>query len=157
MVGLPLGILLTVSISLFYFFQRKSFTFIENSIVYMVITILATNVITILALNYKLINTTENPLLFPAVLLYRDGIIPLLVLSFINGFHTSLTVKGKSFYFIFTFACLYGIEALFVFLDVVAYKKWNFLYAAIVHAAYLFIGLGIAKLVLFFAKRSLKQ
>jgi hypothetical protein len=104
MIGLPLTTLLTISISLFYFFQRKSFTFIENSIVYMVITILTTNVITILSLNFKVIKTTENPLLFPAVLLYRDGIIPLLVLIFINIFHTSFPLKGKSFYFIF---CLF--------------------------------------------------
>jgi hypothetical protein len=157
MIGLPLSILLTLSISFFYFFQRKPFTFIENSIVYMIITILTTNKITILTLNFKLIKTTENPFLFPAVLLYRDVIIPLLVLIFINVFHTSFTLRLKSFYFIFIFACLNGIEALLIFLDVFEFTKWNFFYAAIVNTAYLFIGLGISKIVLFVSKRSQKQ
>jgi hypothetical protein len=157
MIGLPLTLLLTISISLFYFFQRKSLTFIENSIVYMMTTILTTNVITILSLNFKVIKTTENPFLFPAILLYRDGIIPLLVLILINVFLISFTLKGKCFYFILIFACLYGIEVLMVFLDVFEYKRWNFLYSVIVNAAYLLIGLGIAKMVLFVSKRSLKS
>jgi hypothetical protein len=120
----------------------------------MVITILATNVITILTLNFKWIQKTENPLLFPTVLLYRDIIIPLLVLVFINVFHTS---QKKSLSFIFILICLNGIEALLVFLNIFEYTKWNFFYATIVHSAYLFIGLGIAKTVLFVSKRSLKQ
>ncbi len=72
MIGLPLTLLLTILISFFCFFQRKTLTFIENSIVYMVLTILTTNIITILSLNLHLIKTTENPFLFPAVLLYRE-------------------------------------------------------------------------------------
>jgi hypothetical protein len=149
MIGLPLTILLTISISLFFFFQRKRFTFTENSIVYMAITILTTNVITILTLNLKVIKTTENPFLFPAVLLYRDVIIPLLVLSFINGFLANFTLKRKFFYFIFIFTCLNGIEALLIFQDVLKFIKWNYFNAVIVNTAYLFIGLGIAKIVLF--------
>jgi hypothetical protein len=123
----------------------------------MVITILATNVITILSLNLKLVKTTENSFLFPAVLLYRDAIIPLLVLVFINAFHTSFTLKLKTFYFIFIFTCLNGMEALLIFLNVIEYTKWNFFYSAITNTAYLLIGLGIAKIVLFVSKRSLKQ
>lgn len=157
MIGLPLTLLLTILISFFCFFQRKPFTFIENSIVYMVLTILTTNIITILSLNLHLIKATENPFLFPAVLLYRDAIIPLLILIFINFFYTGFTLKLKFFFFIFIFVCLNGMEALLVFLDVFEFTKWNFYYAAIVNAAYLFIGLGIAKIVLFVSKRSLTQ
>jgi hypothetical protein len=157
MIGLPLTMLLTLSFALFYFSQRKPLTFTENSIVYMLMTILTTNVITILSLNFRLIKTTENPLLFPAVLLYRDGIIPLLVLIFINGVFTSFTLKLKSFLFIFIFALLLGIEALLVFLNVIEFTKWNLLYAAIVNTAYPLIGLGMAKMVLSVSKRSLSQ
>lgn len=158
MIGLPLTILLTTFISFFFFFQRKPFTFLENSIIYMVMTILTTNVITILTLNFKLVKTTENPLLFPAVLIYRDGIIPLLVLIFINVFYTRLTnLKLKFFFFIIIFVSLNGIEALLIFLKVFEFTKWNFFYSVIVNSAYLFTGLGIAKIVLFVSKRSLSN
>jgi hypothetical protein len=148
MMGLPFTIFLTLSFSLIFFFQKKPFTFLENSIFYMVMNILITNVITILSLNFNLINTTENPLLFPAFLLYREGIIPLLVLIVINIFHSNFTLKVKVFFFILIFACLNGIEALLVSLEVFQFLKWNFLYAAIVNIVYLFIGLWIVKIVL---------
>jgi len=157
MIGLPLTILLTLSISLCFFFQRKPFSFIQNSIIYMTLTILTTNVITILSLNLKLIKTTENPFLFPAVLLYRDGIIPLLVLIFVNVFHKSFTLKLKVFYFIFIFAGLNGMEALFIRIYKMEFTKWNFFNAATVNCAYLFFGLGIAKIVLYVSKRSFKH
>lgn len=157
MIGLPLTIILTISISLFFFFQKKCFTFTENSIVYMVITMLTTNVITILSLNLKVIKTTENPFLFPSVLLYRDIIIPLLVLSLINVSFASFTLKRKIFYFIIIFICLNGIEALLIFLDVFIFTKWNYFNAAIINSAYLFIGLWFAKIVLLVSKRSLNN
>ncbi|KGX91897.1 hypothetical protein [Pontibacillus marinus] len=157
MIGLPLTILLTIFISLFFFFQRKSFTFTENSIVFMIITILTTNVITILNLNLQMIKTTENPFLFPAVLLYRNIIIPLLVLSLINVSHAWSTLKGKFFYFIFIFACINGIETLLIFMDVFKLIKWNSFNSAIINVAYLFIGLGSSKIVLLVSRRSLKN
>ncbi|MGP4041253.1 hypothetical protein ACTWP4_15335 [Gracilibacillus sp. D59] len=154
MIGLPLTILFTIFVFLFFFFQRKRYTFIENSIVYMVMTIITTNVITILTLNLELIKTTENPFLFPAVLLYRNVIIPLLILYLVNAFHTSYTLKRKTLYFILIFTCLNGIEALLIFMDVFKFIKWNYFKAAIVNCAFLFIGLGIAKIVVFVSKRS---
>lgn len=157
MIGLPLTILLNLVISLFFFFQKKPFSFLQNSIVYMAFTILTTNVITILSLNLQMIKTTENPFLFPAVLFYRDGIIPLLLLIFVNAYHTSSTLKVKVFYFILIFACLNGIDALLIYVDVLKFTKWNFLKEAMINCAYLFIGLGIAKIVLHVSKRSLKH
>lgn len=149
MIGLPLTILLTLSISLFFFYQGKRFNFIENSIIYMVMTIFITNVITILSLNFKVITLTENPFLFLAVILYRDGMIPLLVLIFINVIYTNFTLKLKLFTSILIFACLNGIQVLLIFWEVIQYPKWNFFYAAIVNTGYLLIGLGIASIVLF--------
>ena len=157
MIGLPLTLLMTLFLSLFFFYQRKSLTFLENSIVYMLITILTTNVMTIVKLNMKLIKVTENPLLFPAVLFYRDGIIPLLVLLFINMFYKKISLKAKFIYFMVLYTCSFGIEALLVFLHVLDYVNWNFFYSGIVHASYFFIGIGIAEMVLFVSKRSLRN
>ncbi len=154
MIGLPFAIFLTLSISLFFFFQRKPFNFIQNSINYMVVSILTTNVFTILALNLKLMKTTENPYLFPAFILYRDVIIPLLILIVINIFYTKFTLKKKVFYFLFIFACLIGIDKLLIFFNVLEFTKWNFYYNAAVHCSFILIGLGIAKMVLYVSKRS---
>lgn len=157
MIGLPITLLITLLIWHFYFYQTKTFTFLENSIIYMVITILATNVITLLSLNFKLINTTDNPLLFPAVLLYRDVIIPLLVLIISNVCFTGFSLRVKFINFIITFACLHGIEILLVLFDVFEFNKWNFFLSGIINTTYLLCGLGIAKIVLFISKRSLSN
>lgn len=144
---LPLSLAITIIISYFFFFQRKKLSFIQNSIIYMVMTMVTTNFITITVLNLKLIKTTENHFLFIVIPLYRDAIIPLLVLIFVNGFFKSSSLKLKIFYFISIFTNLNGIEALLVYFNVLEYTKWNFFYAAIVNFSYLLIGLGLTKIV----------
>ena len=157
MIGLPLTMLITLYCLLFFFFQRKPFSFLQNSIVFMGLTLVTTNFITILALNLDYIKTTENPLLFPSVLLYRDVIIPLLVLIFINGFRASFTIKSKILYFLIITACLNGMEALLLYFHVLEYTKWNSINAAAANCLFLIIGLWMGKMVLHVSKRSPKH
>lgn len=51
MKGLPAAIVLTVIISYFFFFQKKKLSFLQNSIVFMILTMVTTNYITIMTLN----------------------------------------------------------------------------------------------------------
>jgi hypothetical protein len=105
----------------------------------------------------KLIKTTEDPFLFPAVLMYREVIIPLIVLIFINIYLLSSCWKKKVFLLIGVLASMLGINYLTVFFRLVVYIKWNFIYALIVEVAYLFIGLGIAKIVMFLQEWESRQ
>jgi hypothetical protein len=145
---LPLAFVITITSSLFLYFQKKKLTVLQNSIIFMVLTMVTTNFITIVVLNLKLVKTTENPFLFIVIPLYRDLIVPLLVLIFVNAFFTSSTLLVKSFYILSIFVYLNLIEALFIYFGVLEYIKWNFFFAAIVHFTYLLIGLGLAKIVL---------
>jgi hypothetical protein len=130
------------------YFQKKKLTVLQNSIIFMVLTMVTTNFITIVVLNLKLVKTTENPFLFIVIPLYRDLIVPLLVLIFVNAFFTSSTLRVKTFYILSIFVYLNLIEALFIYFGVLEYIKWNFFFAAIVNFTYLLIGLGLAKIVL---------
>jgi hypothetical protein len=154
MFGLPLMIFLFLTISLVFFFQKKPFSFLQNSILYMVFKIMITNVTTILTLNLSLIKTTENPFLFPAYLLYRDGIIPLILLIFINMVHAESVLKSKVIYSILIFAFLNGFVILLLYLNLTEFRHWNLFKAAAVNAAYLLFALGAGKLILLVSRRS---
>jgi membrane protein YdbS with pleckstrin-like domain len=70
------------------------------------------------------------------------------VLIFINAYLLSSSWK-KIWICISVLAFMLGVEYLTVRFKVIEYVKWNFIYAAIVEVAYLLIGLGLAKAVLF--------
>jgi hypothetical protein len=71
------------------------------------------------------------------------------VLIFINAYLLSSSWKKKILIFISALAFMQGVEHLTVRFKVIEYIKWNFIYTAIVDVAYLLIGLGLAKAVLF--------
>lgn len=93
MVGLPLTLVIALTLALVFYFHSKPLLFLQNSILYMILTIITTNVTTILSLNLHWMQTTVNPFLFPALLLYRDIIVPLIVLIFINGFYSTKVMR----------------------------------------------------------------
>ncbi|WML42862.1 hypothetical protein [Neobacillus sp. PS3-40] len=145
---LPFSAILAIVISYFFFFQNKKYSFLQNSIVFMALILITTNYITIMTMEFKMFKTTQDPFLFIVVPLYKIVMIPSLVLMFINTFLGS-TRKRKAHYFIFFLACLQGIEYFLIYFGVIEYVKWNFFYAAIVNCAYLLIGLGVARIVMY--------
>jgi len=157
MIGLPFTLVLALTLALVFYFQTKPFSFLQNSILYMVLTIITTNVITILSLNLKWIRPTDNPFLFPALLLYRDVIIPLLVLIFINGFHGNKVLWIRASYFLICFIGLLAMDLLFLICKIIGYTKWNLYFAAVTNVGYLIIGLLIGEMLLYVVKRSPKH
>jgi hypothetical protein len=147
--ALPVSITLTIIISHFFFVQKKKLSFLQNSIVFMVISIMTKNYMTIMTMQLKMLKNTEDHFLFLFFLLQREIIIPLLVLIFINTYLLSSCWKRKTFLFIGVLASMQAVEYLSVHFKVVEYVKWNFIFAVIVNVAYLLMGLGLAKIVLF--------
>jgi hypothetical protein len=140
----------------FYFLVQK-LTIVQNIIIYMLLTIVTRNVITILSLELNLIELPKDSLQFAVLLLIRELIIPFLVLIFINiSFMTKSWVIRGSF-FILIILCLTGLDVLSVHFQVQVYKNWNFLYAFLVNVGYLLIGLWLTSLVLFLQKLELKK
>jgi hypothetical protein len=147
--GLSLLVTFTLIISTFFFYQKKTLNFIQNSIVFIMFTIVTTNYLTILSLNLKWIKITESKFLFIGFILYRDALIPLLLLIFINVFFNTTYLKRKIIYFITFIACLQGLELICHFIGVIEYVKWSYLKASIANCAYLIISLILAKIAMF--------
>lgn len=154
MIGLPLILVIALTLVLVFYFQTKRFTFLQNSIIYMVLTIITTNLITILTLNIQWIQPTDNPFLFPALLLYRDVIIPLLVLIFINVFHGTKVLWIRASYFFISLICLLSMDVILLICKILQNTKWNLYFAAMTNVGYLMIGLLIGKVLLYVVKRS---
>jgi hypothetical protein len=146
--ALPISITLTIIIAYIFVFTKKKSSFLQNSIVFMLIAIAIKNFTTIMTMESKMLKSSEDSVLFIFFLLYRELIIPLSVLIFINAYLLSSSWK-KIWICISVLAFMLGVEYLTVRFKVIEYVKWNFIYAAIVEVAYLLIGLGLAKAVLF--------
>ncbi|MGG7621670.1 hypothetical protein [Bacillus coreaensis] len=145
MIGLPLTLVIALTLALVFYFQKKTFTFLHNSIQYMLLTIITTNVITLLSLNLSWIKPSDNPLVFPAILLYRDVNIPLLVLILINGFYSTKLLRIKASYLFISFLGLIAMDVLLTTCKILEYTKWNLFFAAVTNVGYLLIGLLIGK------------
>ncbi len=120
----------------------------------MVLAMAATNYNTIMAMNLDKIESTQDPFLFIAFLLYRDILIPIIVLLFVNSFLNVGDTYKKSFSFLFFLLLLNGLEFLFIFFKIIRYTHWTHLDGFIVQCFYLLIGLVLARLVLYAQKRS---
>ncbi|CAM3724300.1 hypothetical protein [Cytobacillus oceanisediminis] len=142
--ALPAAIVISLYTVLVFYFQKKPLSFLQNSIVFMIITIAAKNYTTIMTLQLKLFKLTEDSLLFLFFLLHRDIIGPVIVLIFINVFLGTATWKKKVFIFIGMFLSLQLMDILSLLFAVVTYTKWKLLYAGIANSAFLIFGLGLA-------------
>jgi hypothetical protein len=148
---MALAIIITLTILIFYIFfiQKKKLSFLQNSIVFMLMTIVTTNYITIMSMELKILKTSEDDFLFLFLLILRDIVIPLLVLIFINTYLHSPSMKKKVIFFIVILSILHGMDYLSVYFGVIKYVKWNFIYSLFVDVAYLLIGMGLSIVVLY--------
>jgi hypothetical protein len=147
--ALPVSITLTILISHFFFYSKKTLSLLQNSIVFMVMAIITRNYVTIMTMQLKLLKSTEDYFLFLFLLMHREIIVPLLVLIFINNYLSSSCWNKKMFLFIGVLTIMIGMDHLLVYYKVIEYEKWNFIYAVIVDSAFLIIGIGVAKVLLF--------
>lgn len=146
---------LTLVIALIFYFFKKEFSFLENTIVFMVLAIITRNYNTIMAMVLKTIQSTVEHQLFAALLLNREVITPVLVLLFINGFLLYKVWKKRVFLFLIIIGCLQGMDVLFIHFKVIRYIKWNFYAGFIVNLFYLFAGLGLAYLLKYIREQDL--
>jgi hypothetical protein len=147
-VALPISITLTLFISHLFFHSNKKLSFLQNSILFMIVVIMVRNYTTIMSMELKLLKITEDPFLFIFLLLYREIIVPLVVLFFANTYLT-ITRRTKRMFLLFSvLAFMGGMDYLSEYFKVIEWVKWNFIYAGIVNAAILMVGLGLAKVLL---------
>ncbi|MFC7063497.1 hypothetical protein [Halobacillus seohaensis] len=145
--ALPLSITITLLITYISFFIRKKLSFLHNAIVFMVITIITTNYMTIMSMNLKLLKQTEDPFLNLYLIMDREIIVPLVIVIYIN-----LNVKMKTLLKkIYLFLTILGFIQLLVFFQkyfgVVEFLNWNMYSSLLMNSIIILIGLGISKLL----------
>lgn len=151
---LPAAIVIAFYTLSFFFFIEKKLSFLQNSLVLMLISIAARNYTTILALQLKWIHITEDSILFIVFLIHREIIGPILVLMFINIYwKTPSGVKRITVFALFLF-CLLGMDLFSSTSGVITYLNWNLLKAGIGNTAFLIAGLGLSKVLMYLMQES---
>jgi hypothetical protein len=136
---------ITLFVALLYFFLEKKLSFLENAIIFMVISIITRTSLTVFSLELERMQITEDPFLFIAFLLEREFIIPLTVLIFINIYYSSFAMKAKILLLFGVLLFMYSMNVLTNYYGIITHKNWGNLNAFLVSLAYLLIGIGLPK------------
>ncbi|UOE57536.1 hypothetical protein [Cytobacillus oceanisediminis] len=146
---LPAALVIAFYTLSFFFFIEKKLSFMQNSLVLMLISIAARNYTTILALQLKWIHITEDSILFIVFLIHREIIGPFLVLMFINIYwKTQSGVKRINVFAIFLI-CLLGMDLFSLTSGVITFLDWNLIKAGIGNSAFLIAGLGLSRWIMY--------
>lgn len=151
--ALPISIILALLISYVAFFVKKRMSFLQNSILFLVMMMATRNYITIMSLQLKKIETTQDHFLFLFLLIHREIIIPLLVIIFCNVYLIFKGWKKKLIIFITVLCILQAMDTLSVYFKVEEYLKWNMLNDLFINIGYLVMGLGVTRLLLLLSAR----
>lgn len=143
--ALPIFITLTILLLHIAFYMKKPFGFLVNSIVFMLISILASQYMTLMVMEFKLFKQTQDVWLFICLLIFRQVFIPVISLIFINYFVLLESVKRKILLFIGAVTIMIFINYLMVTFSILEFRNWNMMAESIIDAAYLTIALVVAK------------
>ncbi|ERI91520.1 hypothetical protein HMPREF1982_03164 [Clostridiales bacterium oral taxon 876 str. F0540] len=109
---------------------KKSLTKEENSTLFFFITMVIINIFTIITLNMKLIQNTSVLEYYYCLLLQRNIIIPLTLLTYINLELFQTRFKKIVFSFL-TFIILFCFELILKWLGLKVYTGWRISFTAI--------------------------
>jgi hypothetical protein len=147
--ALSMYLIIALMLLLFSFYIRKPLNFLQNSIVFMIISIIARQYLTLIWMKFERINLTDEHLRFMSFLLYRDLFIPITVFIFVNFYLRMRNRQSKVFLFAGILLLMMGLEYLNVFFEIIEFVHWNLFLAGIVDGIYLLIGLVTTKMMLF--------
>ncbi|MCA0988508.1 hypothetical protein [Guptibacillus algicola] len=148
---MALSIAITISIILLHLsiFQHSKHSFLDNSIVFFVVSIFIMNYLTIIAWNKEFIAVSTDDSLFVSFLLHRNLITPLLIVLFANTFRKQKGVLVKVGLLASTLLIMYLFNFGSVYFDVENYKEWNLLLASMMDFIVLTIGVVTLHFVVF--------
>lgn len=111
---------------------RKGLNIFENFILFFLITIVVINNFTIISLNLKLIENTFRPDMFISLVINRNIIIPLCILTFLNLLSLFKEKLKKILVVIITLLILVLDELLVIWTGLIVYRGWN-IYLSIIN------------------------
>lgn len=156
---MALSIYLSLAILLlhFAFYMKKRLSFLQSSLIFMIIATITRQCITLMAMEWKLIHLTEDYWLFICLLLCRELFTPMITVIFANYYVVSGTAVRKAVSFILSLLALLAINYLAIKFDIITYKNWNFFYTILMNAGFLLVGLGVMKLTFYIHKKENPQ
>jgi hypothetical protein len=105
---------------------KKKLTFVENTLIFLIILIISINFSWIVMEELKLIKLTQVSLEYIAYLLNRSVIIPILVLIQVNLLQWSKTMMMKIAVIVSVVILITGISFLSNFYGITEFKHWHY-------------------------------
>jgi hypothetical protein len=144
---LPLYLSLAILTILHLFSMRRPLNLLQNSLIYMVIVFLATMFITIVRMELHLMEKSSGNLDYLSFLLYRNLLLPAVVVIFINYYVLKESGKNIALLLPAFLVILVGMDWFNDFFGIIKFIRWNLFYSGIINALYLLIALGVLKLL----------
>ncbi|WP_064093205.1 hypothetical protein [Rossellomorea aquimaris] len=148
---MALPFFITIFIVLIYIvlFMSKKLSFAANSILFMLLSILSTNYLTIMSTKLNWIKTSEDYIKFSSLLITRECIMPLVGVLIVNGLmiYTNRLQKATLFIGILIFMCL--MDVLHLHFNALEHVEWSLFNSVIVNIVYLLIGIGVGEFLYF--------
>jgi hypothetical protein len=142
-----------LAITSFALYARK-LSIIENLFIFMIITMVIFNKVTLVSLNFGYVETTKEHVLYLCHLLNRNVVIPVTLLLCCNIFYSAQKKVIKYSAIFMTLLLLILLERLAIYFDIYTYKNWSLLIESLFLLLYILLILLIAK---WFRKRLKKD
>lgn len=115
----------------FFYLTKKSLNKNKNIIIFFFINIIVINLFTVLTLDLKLIEKSNIPKLTFCIMLQRNIIIPVNLLTYAN-LANSVSRIQRNVSAVFVFAALFSIEILLKRMGIKIYTGWSLTATAII-------------------------
>lgn len=151
--ALTIFVVITWFALMIFIFLPQKLSFVVNSFVFLVMSIVIKNSFTIIGLNLKWIEANDKSEFFLAYLLYRTIIYPCILLIMINVFMTRNRQSNKLIVLFSGIASLFLIENFGEKLNIYTYKVWNNWFSITEIILFITLTLFVTKFIIYFEKK----
>lgn len=151
--ALAVYVIITWFVILCFTLLPRKLTFIENSFIFLIMSIIIKNSFTIVGLNLKWIESNKEPEVFLAYFLYRTIIYPFALLFLVNIAFTSNRSLAKVLTTISVISFIFLVEILGEKLNIYTYNEWNNWYSITEIVLFSLITFGVTKFIRYINQR----
>ncbi|QOR64765.1 hypothetical protein IM538_12940 [Cytobacillus suaedae] len=151
--ALAVYVIITWLVILCFTLLPKKLSFIENSFVFLIMSIIIKNSFTIVGLNLKWIESNKEPEIFLAYFLYRTIIYPFALLFLVNIVNTSNRSLPKYLTTISVIFFIFLVEILGEKLNIYTYNEWNNWYSITEIILFAYLSFLATKFIRYFSQR----
>jgi hypothetical protein len=151
--GFALFFLLTYLISSLFIVMKKKLNIFENTFIFLLILVININFSWILFEELRFVTVAEETLSYIAFLLNRSLIIPMILVVYVNLFHTFKSTSRRIYLTILSLGTMLLLVGVSIFFQILTYVNWNIGYDAIYFALLHLIAFYTYRFLIKFAYR----